>query len=46
MLALQVKVPRMMYSELSPSSCLMTPQLAWLLSSRLPPKQVMHCHVL
>ena len=46
MLALQVKVPRMMYSELSPSSCLMIPQLAWLLSSRLPPKQVMHCHVL
>ncbi|KAL0037976.1 hypothetical protein WJX79_008102 [Trebouxia sp. C0005] len=34
-----VKVPRMMYSDLSPSSCLMSPQLAWLLSSRLPPKQ-------
>ncbi|KAL0051502.1 hypothetical protein WJX82_008750 [Trebouxia sp. C0006] len=34
-----VKVPRMMYSELSPSSCLMTPQFAWLFSSRLPPKQ-------
>ncbi|DBA99854.1 hypothetical protein WJX77_006296 [Trebouxia sp. C0004] len=34
-----VKVPRMMYSNLSPSSCLMSPQFAWLLSSRLPPKQ-------
>ena len=46
MLALQVKVPRMMHSELSPSSCLMSPQLAWLLSSRLPPKQVIRLYIL
>jgi len=46
MLALQVKVPRLMYSDLSSSSCLMSPQFAWLLSSRLPPKQVMHVYVL
>ena len=39
-LALQVKVPGLMYSGLPPSSCLMSPQFAWLLSSRLPPKQV------
>lgn len=39
-LALQVKVPQLMYSGLPPSSCLMSPQFAWLLSSRLPPKQV------
>ena len=46
MLALQVRVPRMLYSELSPSTCLMSPQLAWLLSSRLPPKQVIHVYTL
>lgn len=37
----QVKVPRLMYGDMAGSSCLLTPQHAWLLSSRLPAKQVL-----
>lgn len=34
-----VRMPRMMYGDRSPATCLLTPEFAWLLSSRLPSKQ-------
>ncbi|KAL3142937.1 hypothetical protein ABBQ38_003222 [Trebouxia sp. C0009 RCD-2024] len=33
------KVPQLMYGDISETSCLLSPQFAWLLSSRLPAKQ-------
>ena len=38
---LQVQVPRMLLPPgFAQSSCMLTPELAWLLSSRLPAKEV------
>lgn len=34
-----INMPRLLWSNLNPSSCLLIPQFAWLLSSRLPPNQ-------
>ena len=35
----------MMYGDRSPATCLLTPEFAWLLSSRLPSKQVRQVHI-
>lgn len=40
LIEVQVKVPQLMHGDLSENSCLLSPQFAWLLSSRLPAKQV------
>ena len=40
-IAVQVKVPQLVYGDMTGSSCLLSPQFAWLLSSRLPAKQVL-----
>lgn len=40
MMRVQVKTPQLVYGDMAGNSCLLSPQFAWLLSSRLPAKQV------